>query len=140
MTEDDPSVIRSIAVSPQDAVDAYAYSQENPGNAVLRLTPPFHGRMRARLHVYHIDDGELTGAVHVSPAAVIKDDIVEEYPLPKKTIGDAAHDEPSETAQVHERRAEAVTAWQARAREALVDEVAIELDDGPHRVELKQVG
>ncbi|THE65560.1 hypothetical protein D8Y22_07030 [Salinadaptatus halalkaliphilus] len=80
MTETDPSSIRSLAISPADATNAYAYTQENPGDAVLRVTPPFHGRMRARLHVYQIDDTPVTGAVHVDPAAVIDDDVLAAYP------------------------------------------------------------
>ena len=136
MAEDDPSVIRSLAVSPQDAVDAYIYSRENPGAAVLRVTPPFHGRMRARLHVYRVDDTELTGAVHVSPAAVIDDEVTADYPV----FEEAIVDDTDATVRSRERHAEAVTAWQDRARESIVDAVTIELADGTHRVEIKRVG
>ncbi|QCS41869.1 hypothetical protein [Natrinema versiforme] len=137
---DDPSAIRSIALSPADAVDAFVYGRENPGDAVLRVTPPFHGRMRARIHVYRVDDTELTGAVHLSPAEIIADDIVEDYPDLESALADADADDPDETDRVRERHVEAVEEWRARAREAIVDSVALETDGGPHRVELKPLG
>ncbi|PGF16867.1 hypothetical protein CP556_12560 [Natrinema sp. CBA1119] len=148
--DDDPSAIRSIALSPDDAVDAYAYSRENPGEAVLRVTPPFHGRMRARIHVYRVDDTELTGAVHLSPADVIAEDVVAEYPALESTRDAADPDEEptdsdegtdsTEVDRIRERHAEAVEAWQARAREAIVETVTLETDDCSHRVELKTLG
>lgn len=134
---DDPTAIRSLALSPSDAVDAYAYTQENPGEAVLRVTPPFHGRMRARIHVYRLDDTELTGAVHVSPAAVIEDDVVADYPRLETALEDV---DPTETERVRKRHAKAVEEWQARARESIVDSVTLETADGPHPVEIKRIG
>ncbi|SDJ44836.1 hypothetical protein [Natronorubrum texcoconense] len=135
--DDDPTAIRSLALSPADAADAYAYTRENPGEAVLRVTPPFHGRMRARIHVYHLDDTELTGAVHVAPQVVIADDVVDDYPTLETELEDV---DPSETDRVRRRHGEAVEAWQKRAREAIVDEVTLETDDGPHPVEIKRIG
>jgi hypothetical protein len=135
--DDDPSAIRSIALSPEDAVDAYIYSRENPGDAVLRVTPPFHGRMRARIHVYRVDDTELTGAVHLSPADVIADDVVADYPDLESALEDADADEAD---RVRERHTEAVEDWQARAREGISESVTLETDDGPHDVDLKPLG
>ncbi len=135
--EGDPGAIRSIALSPEDAVDAYVYGRENPGDAVLRVTPPFHGRMRARIHVYRRDDTELTGAVHLSPAAVIADDVVADYPDLESTLAGADADEAD---RLRERHAESVEAWRERAREAIVETVAIETDDGTNRVDVKTLG
>lgn len=141
MVEDDPSAIRSVALSPEDAVDAYVYSRENPGDAVLRATPPFHGRMRARIHVYQVDDTELTGAVHISPADVIADDVIATYPdleshLPEVDEGEGSDDPDA----IHKRHAKAVADWQDRAREAIVDSVTLETDAGPVDVEIKALG
>ena len=135
--EDDPTTIRSLAVSAEDAVDAYAYTRENPGKAVLRVTPPFHGRMRARIHVYRRDDTELTGAVHVRPDDLLADDVVADYPDLEARLEGA---EPGETEQLRKRHAEAVEEWQERARESLVDDAILETDVGPHRVEIKRIG
>ncbi|WP_436344959.1 hypothetical protein [Natronorubrum sp. FCH18a] len=135
--DDDPTAIRSLALSPADAADAYAYTQENPGEAVLRVTPPFHGRMRARIHVYRLDDTELTGAVHVPPADVIERDVLDDYPTLETELEDVV---PAETDHVRKQHAEAVEEWQARARDAIVDAVTLETDDGPHSVDVKRIG
>ncbi|AGB37686.1 hypothetical protein [Natronococcus occultus] len=135
MTADgDPSSIRSIAVSATDVVDAYVYGRENPGTAVLRATPPFHGRMRARIHVYHEDDARVTGAVHVSPDALLEDDAVANYPTLEDKRADASAEE---TDRIRKRHAEAVDDWRERARGAIVDATTLETDDGPHAVDVK---
>ncbi|RQG96620.1 hypothetical protein [Natrarchaeobius chitinivorans] len=137
MTEDDdPTSIRSLAVSAEDVVDAYAYSRENPGDAVLRVTPPFHGRMRARIHVYRIDDAQLTDAIHVSPDAIIEDDATTAYP---EFVDDHGEGDQVDTETIRTRHAEAIESWRVRARNAIVDEVELETDDGRHRVEIKRL-
>lgn len=139
--EKDPSSIRSIAVSPEDVVDAFVYGRENPGDAVLRLTPPFHGRMRARLHVYRVDDTQLTGAIHISPTELIEDDVLAAYPRLEDELESADTDgAETEPERVQKRYAEAVTAWQERARNAIVDAVTIATDNGSHRVTVKPLG
>lgn len=141
--EGDPSTIRSIAVLPEDAADAFAYSQENPGEAVLRITPPFHGRMRARIHVYRIDDTQMTGAIHISPAELIEDDVLAAYPRLEVEDGleDGNEDEDrADTNRIQKQHADAVNAWQAQARDAIVDIVTIETEDGPRRVAVKPLG
>jgi hypothetical protein len=135
--DDDPSAIRSLAVSPEDVVNAFAYGQENPGDAVLRVTPPFHGRMRARIHVYHVDDTHLTGAVHLSPEDVLADEILEAYP---RLEDERRNSKSDETERLRRRHAEAIEAWQERARGAIVETALIDTDDGPQRVDLKRIG
>lgn len=135
--DDDPTAIQSIALSAEDVANAYAYTRENPGAAVLRVTPPFHGRMRARIHVYRRDDTELTGAVHVPPEDVTADDVVADYPDLEARLEDASSDE---TDEIRKRHADAVEEWQARVGEAIVDAVAIDTDAGPHRVDVKRLG
>lgn len=137
MAEDDPSAIRSLAISPADAVDAYVYTRENPGEAVLRATPPFHGRMRARIHVYRVDDSPMTGAIHVSPGEVIDDDVLAEYPELEAELESA---DESEAERLRKRHAEAVEEWQRRAEGAIVDSVTLETPDGPREVEVKRLG
>ncbi|ELY95559.1 hypothetical protein [Natrialba taiwanensis] len=143
VAEDDPTAIRSIAVSAADIVDAFAYTQENPGEAVLRITPPFHGRMRARIHVYRRDDAELTGAVHVTPADALETEARETYPQ-FESIGDERTSGADESAltpdQRRKRHAEAVDDWRAKARESLVETVPIETERGHRHVELKPLG
>ncbi|MDG5818503.1 hypothetical protein [Natronococcus sp. A-GB7] len=135
MTADaDPSAIRSIAVSRDDVVDAFVYGRENPGAAVLRMTPPFHGRMRARIHVYRADDTRVTGAVHVQPETLLEDETVANYPI----LEDEREDVPSdETERVRKRHAEAVDTWRERARTAIAETVALETPDGSTTVSVK---
>jgi hypothetical protein len=137
MTEaSDPAAIRSIAVSVDDVVDAFVYSRENPGAAVLRVNPPFHGRMRARLHVYRVDDAPETGAVHVDPADLLAGRIVDDYPTLAGIEDRLADASPS---AIRDAYADAVETWRARAREGIVDTVALETDDGTTRVEVKRL-
>ncbi|WP_049927576.1 hypothetical protein [Halopiger goleimassiliensis] len=136
-SDSDPSAIRSLAVSPDDAVDAFVYTRENPGEAVLRVTPPFHGRMRARLHVYRVDDAPLTGAVHVDPAAIIDDQVVADYPELDDRLESV---DSEETERLRERHAEAVESWRTRARDALLETVTIETPDGPQEVRITPLG
>ncbi|RKD98179.1 hypothetical protein [Halopiger aswanensis] len=143
--ESDPTRIRSLAVSAEDAVNAYAYGQENPGEAVLRVTSPFHGRMRARLHVYRVDDTQVTGAIHVPPEDVIADDVLAAYPHLEDEFDDLAADtldelDDAEAERLRKRHAEAVEEWQERAEAAIVETVTLETDDGPHQVDVKRLG
>jgi hypothetical protein len=133
-SEESPTAIRSIAVSADDVVDAFVYGQENPGSAVLRVTPPFHGRMRARLHVYRVDDTQLTGAVHLSPADVLSDAVVDAYPRLKDDQVRESND------RTRQRHAEDVESWRDRARNGIVETVPIETDEGQRWIELKTLG
>ncbi|WP_254769155.1 hypothetical protein [Salinilacihabitans rarus] len=145
----DPSAIRSLAVSAEDVVDAFVYGRENPGEAVLRVTPPFHGRMRARLHAYRVDDAPETGSIHLDPARLLDDDVVDDYPTveaARSRVGDdgdddadrAGGDPPPE--RVREAHAAALERWRERALDSIVDAVAIETDAGPHLVDVKRLG
>lgn len=75
----DPGAVRAIAVTRADVVDAFVYTKENPGTAVLRLTPPFHGRMRARLHVERSPAAGTPG-VHVPPGELLESSVADAYP------------------------------------------------------------
>ena len=134
----DPSAIRSLAVSSDDVVNAFVYTRENPGTAVLRVTPPFHGRMRARLHVFQVDDTPETGAIHVRPARLLEDGIVEEFPTLEETKASLEDGSCPET--VREAHADAVDRWRKRARGAIVDEHVLETDEGASRVDVKRLG
>ena len=137
MADDDPTAIRSLAVSASDVVDAFVYSRENPGTAVLRATPPFHGRMRARLHVYHQDDARLTGAVHVPAAALLPDGVVAAYPTAEEVADEVDGEDP---ATIRDRRGQAIGEWREQATTELVEAVLLDADGGAHRVQVKRLG
>lgn len=79
----DPSVIRSLAISTPDLVAAVEANARESERVVLRVTPPYSGRMRARLHVVTPSDTD-DGTLHVSPAGLLQTD-TPPYPTPDET-------------------------------------------------------
>ncbi len=76
MTSDgtDPRVIDSVAVTTADVVAAVEARDRNRRAAVLRITPPFSGRMRARLHVAGAEAGyDDPEPIHVEPRTFVCD-------------------------------------------------------------------
>jgi len=139
MSEQQPTTglerIRSVAVTAEDVVDAFVYTQENPGEAVLRVTPPFHGRMRARLHVFQQDDALATGAHHIDPKLLLEREVVASYP----TLADVAERverDGGDTDAVSAHHATALEHWRDQALERLVDRIPLdaESDGGRHVV------
>jgi len=160
-TSDDPRVIRSIAVSREDVVAAFEYNRRSEPRAVIRITPPFNGRMRARLHVDR--GGSVSSAngtsrregrsrgepaptdaapIHVDPADLVAVDRLPAYPDPADTE-DALRADPDVeyTPERHyERHVEAVSRWREAVGDAILDAVVVETPAGPHRVEVKTLG
>ncbi|PSP78612.1 hypothetical protein BRC81_07265 [Halobacteriales archaeon QS_1_68_20] len=165
----DPRSIRSIAVTASDVVAAFEANREGGPRTVLRVTPPFSGMMRARLHRLVDDRGdaetedtdpghagtrdadpgdvgtgdERTGPepVHVDPADLLSD-AVPPYPHPDETEEALRADpEASYTPERHhERHQQAVEDWRERARANLADAVTVQTPDGPHEVEVTVLG
>jgi len=134
--EGDPTVIRAIAVTVDDVVTALEATRRSGRRTVLRITPPFSGRMRARLHRPTGD--EATEAVHVDPAMLVSDP--PPYPDPDETADRLRAAGEYTTDRHHERHAVAVEEWRGAVRDAVVDAVALRTDDGPHRVAVKRLG
>lgn len=133
----DPTVIRSIAVTVDDVVTALEATRRGGRRTVLRITPPFSGRMRARLH-RPTGDAEATDAIHVDPATLVSEP--PPYPDPDETADRLRAAGEYTTERHHDRHAAAVQAWRSAVREAVVDAVVLPTDDGPHRVEVKRLG
>lgn len=136
----DVTVVRSIAVSPADVVDAYVYTRENPGQAVVRLTPPFHGRMRARLHAFHVDDSTETNAVHIDPATLLEPAALERYPTLERVTATLETAEITDTAVVREHYDSALERWRERARANIRQTATLASGDGQHRVRVVCIG
>lgn len=133
----DPRAIRSIAVTAGDVIAAHEASRGgNP--TVLRVTPPFSGLMRARLHrvVEETPGAGDPAPVHVDPADLLAE--APDYPHPDDTEDDLRAEPGVEYTpeRHHERHREAVRRWRERAREHLADAVTLETPQGPHRVEV----
>jgi hypothetical protein len=128
-----PDRIRSIAVHRDDVASALEATLRSDRDVVLRVTPPFSGRMRARLHARSAngsdgesgEDGAAREPIHVDPRDLVSD--APSYPEVDETA--AAHPE----ADVETRRAlhgEAVEAWRERVRESIVDSVTVDIGGG----------
>lgn len=137
----DPSAVRSIAVTVEDVVSALEMNQTSGKTAVLRITPPFSGRMRARLHVegtatYTADEEP----VHLSPEQLVADP--PSYPRPAETE-DALRSDPAEKYTVerhHERHTAAVADWRQTVADSIRDSADIETPRGRLSVSITQLG
>ncbi|WP_435075853.1 hypothetical protein [Halorubrum sp. HHNYT27] len=136
MTDDDangPERIRSIAVHRGDVASALEATLRSNREVVLRVTPPFSGRMRARLHVRDADgpesertEGDDTRApIHVDPRSLVAS--VPPYPEVDET---AAEHPDADVETRRNRHAEAVEAWREQVRASIVDSVAFDVADG----------
>lgn len=133
----DPRTIRSIAVTAGDAVSAYEASERSAADPVLRVTPPFAGRMRARLHVG--EEPHDSGSIHIPPSDLFDPERLPEYPEPADTEAEI-RDDPElvySTELHHDRHVERVREWREKATTAFVETVEIDTRDGPHSIEVK---
>lgn len=137
--ESDPTVVRSIAVTVQDLVVAVETNRTSARRAVLRLTPPFSGRMRARLHVELDEDDPQT--VHVPPSRLLDDD-APAYPRPAETEQRLRSASGVEyTVERHRKRhTEAIAEWRARLPAAVRDRATIPTPAGPREVAVTTLG
>jgi len=144
---DDPTDIRSLAVSAEDLISALEARRRTDREAVLRVTPPFGGRMRARLHVAQddTDDAPTSDATDPAPLHADPDALVSDpppYPEPADTEDEIRADPDLEYSRElhHERHLDAVEAGRERVREAVREEATIETEAGPHRVGVTLLG
>ena len=140
---DDPTVIRVLAVHTDDIVSALEANATRDVRAVLRVTPPFSGRIRARLHLagaegtYDTDPEPL----HVDPERLIDDDSPA-YPTPDRTEDELRSDPeerytPEGHREYHERR---VNEWRERVREHVRERATVSTRVGPHEVRVATLG
>ena len=138
---DDPTRIRTLAVTADDAVSALEAREQRDRPVVLRATPPFSGRMRARLHVVRDEDHEPPAPLHVAPDALL-DESAPEYPRPADTEDELRADSDVEytVERHHDRHQEAVSTWREHVRDHFRDTVTVDTPAGPHEVELTILG
>ncbi len=117
----DPQVIDSIAVTIEDVVAALEANRSANRGAVLRITPPFAGRMRARLH---IDGSEGTYDSEIQPIHLNPERLVEAVPA-YPTADDTA-DLTDDDLQAHRRRhTDRVAEWRTTVRQRLCEETTV---------------
>jgi hypothetical protein len=133
----DPTAIRSIAVTVDDVVTALEATRRSGRRTVLRVTPPFSARMRARLH-RPTGNEDATAAITLDPAALVADP--PPYPDPDDTEDRLRAAGEYTTDRHHDRHAAAVREWRAAVRGAVVDTVTLPTDAGTHQVAVKRLG
>jgi hypothetical protein len=136
----DPSVVRSIAVTVEDVVTALEMNHTSEKQAVLRITPPFSGRMRARLHVDTTSYTGETEPLHIPPERLVADP--PPYPRPADTE-DRLRNDPEEEYTVdrhHDVHTREVTAWRDAVSETITDQVTVTIDDTPQTVSVTTLG
>lgn len=141
MPSDDPTVIQTLAVTAEDVVAALEANRQRSAGTVLRVTPPFSGRMRARLHRADAPaDYDDPAPLHVPPERFV--DPAPPLPSPDATE-DAIRSDPacSYDAETHRRRHEAaLESWRAAVRESFVETTTIDTPSGPREVEVAILG
>lgn len=136
----DPTGIRSIAVTTDDVVTALEATLRGRRETVLRITPPFEGRKRARIHVVGSRD-EYGGVapVHVDPRRLVDED-APAYPEVDATEDELrAADEYSRESH-RERHAKAVAEWRDAVRDHLAETLALETEEGVNEVDVYGLG
>lgn len=142
---DGPGVVESIAVRREDLIAAYEHNRQGGDRrAVVRLTPPFHARMRARIHVESgsTDDLDSPSPIPVRPSRLIDTGSVPAPPTPDETEDELRRDPDEEyTIESHrERHATAMDEWRTAVERAVRDRTTIDTPEGPHEVEVKLLG
>jgi hypothetical protein len=157
----DPHRVETLAVTTDDAVTALEARLRSGTDVVLRATPPFHARMRARLHRRDAGpsgedasgprrgsgggSGDGAGAAGADPpAAVVADPrelFVDVPPFPTPD-GTAADFDPGEAFgdRHRERHVAAVEDWRASVRGARADRASVETPAGTGEVRLAWLG
>lgn len=136
----DPADIRSIAVTAEDVVTAAETNRTSDRAAVLRVTPPFSGRMRARLHV-RMETDSTTDAIHVRPDQLLAPD-APSYPRPEDTEDELRADPDTEyTVDRHrEYHRQTLDAWRETIASAIQESVAVPTGDGFREVTVHVLG
>ncbi len=135
----DPTAIEYLVVTVKDVVAALEATLGTGRETVLRITPPFSGRMRARLHVADASvSAENPDPIHVDPRALVEP--VPSYPTAAETAAEL--DDPGDiNTERHEAaHSERVDAWRQSVRDNVVDGAEIDTPAGAVAVEVRWLG
>lgn len=141
MESDDSTVMRVLAVTTDDVLAALEANERRQAGAVLRVTPPFSGRMRARLHLDGTEsEYDDPAPLHVPPERFVQ--AVPPFPSPDETEDELRSDSGATYSPAchRERHEAAVETWREQVRRALVDETTIETPAGPQTVRVATLG
>ena len=134
----DPQVISTVVVTLEDVVAAVEAALGTGREAVLRITPPFSGRMRARLHVAGADAYDDPTPIHLDPTRLVKP--CPDYPTANETAADLGSPDDSYTDRHEAVHTEVVAEWREAVRANIVDATEIETPAGAVAVEVRWLG
>lgn len=132
--------IRSLAVHVDDLLTALEARERVGRPAVLRVTPPFAGRMRARLHVVG-GEGRYVGEdrpIHVPPGAFVED--IPSFPSVDDTEDELRAEGEYSVERHHEAHERVVAEWRETVGGRLREHVAVKTEHGPHEVRVSYLG
>ena len=140
MSAGDYRAIRSLAVHAEDVVTALEANERSDSGTVLRVTPPFSGRMRARIHVEHTGEYDTNPEpIHIAPSRLVGD--VPAHPTPDATEERLRNSDIEYTVERHhECHTAAVSDWRERVADTIVESVVLDGEFGPHRVAVAVLG
>ncbi len=119
-----------------DLVSALEANRRANRHVVLRVTPPFYRRERARIH---LTGGEATD--YTTPQPLHFDpELFLEPTAPSYPEVDETRPDPYELETHHERHTNAVAEWRQSVRNHLRDGVVLPMRDVHHEVEVKYLG
>lgn len=140
---DDPTVIRALAVTAEDVVASLEANARRDAGAVLRVTPPFSGRMRARLHLAGAEGSydDAPRPLHVPPGQLLDED-APTFPSVDETEDELRSNPDIEYTpdQHHERHEQQVASWRDAVREHVREEATVETPAGPVQVTVSLLG
>jgi hypothetical protein len=135
----DPTAVEVVAVTAEDVLAALEANRRRDGEFVVRITPPFHARIRGRVHRADVAETDADPPpVHVDVDALFES--VPEYPTVDGTADRLRAAGEYSTDRHREAHVRAVEAWRESVREARAERVRIETPAGAHEVRLAWLG
>lgn len=133
---DNPRAIRTVAVTVDDVVAALEANRSADRGAVLRITPPFSGRMRARIHAGGAAYDTDPEPIHLDPETLV--DEIPDYPTADETEVD--DETAADIESRRQRHTDRVEAWRETVRGRLAETVDIGTPAGEHTVRVIGLG
>lgn len=135
----DPSVIEYLVVTVEDVVTALEATLGTGRETVLRVTPPFSGRMRGRLHVADTAAPyEGPDPIHVDPRVLVEP--LPAYPTAADTAAELDSPAAVNTEQHQETHVETLADWRDTLRRSIADEATIDTAEGSITVAVRALG
>ena len=135
----DPTVIEYLVVTVEDVIAALEATLGTGRETILRITPPFSARMRARIHVADTaGDYEPPKPIHVDPRALVES--VPSYPTAAETAAELDDPDDINTERHEATHTDRLTAWRETVSQSIADEATIETQAGTISVTVQSLG